>query len=462
MVHDREPSAAAGGPRTRATEPEGARAGPRGTDAVDDSAPQPGAVRRFRLTVVEGREPGRRWDSSSDGCSLGSHPSNDLVLDDPTASRFHCEIRMTPRGPRVRDLGSRNGTVLDGVTVADAFLRSGSLLRLGRVAVRFDVLPDSSRLPLSDRTRFGPLVGASAAMRTCFALLERAAASDATVLIEGETGTGKTAAARAIHEASARAGGPFVVVEGAGLPPGLLESELFGHEPGAFTDARARRLGAFEEASGGTLFIDDVAEMPLPLQPKLLRALESREIRRLGRTAPIPVDVRVMAATNRDLRAEVNGGRFRPDLFYRLAVFRVTLPPLRERPEDIPLVVARLLEDLEAGPGGAALLDPAYLAALRGAAWPGNVRELRNHLERCLALEDALPPSEAADLAPGGPVDAGLPYAEARRRALDEFERRYLQALLEAHRRRVTPAAAAAGIDRVYLYRLLRRHGLKP
>jgi len=297
-------------------------------------------------------------------------------------------------------------------------------------------------------------------MRAAFALLERAAASDATVLIEGETGTGKEGAARGLHDGSTRRSGPFVVVDCGAIPAELLESELFGHERGAFTGASAARAGAFEEADGGTIFLDEIGELPLDLQPKLLRAIEHRQIRRVGSNLHKTVDVRLVAATHRDLRADVNDGRFRPDLYFRLAVVRINLPPLRERPEDIPLLVERIVDGLVDDPAARApLLDGALVTALQRGAWAGNVRELRNHLERCLVLGGPVPLA-----APGpvvGAVDGRIPYAEARQRALDEFERRYLEDLLRRHDGKVASAARAAGVNRAYLYRLLQRHGLR-
>jgi transcriptional regulator with PAS, ATPase and Fis domain len=430
------------------------------------SAMPPGAVRRFRLTVVEGPKAGVSWESSSDRCSIGFHPSNDLVVEDATVSRFHCEVRIADDGAHVRDLDSRNGTVVDGVRVTDAFLRAGSLIKMGRVGLRFEFSAESNRLPVSAWTAFGKLVGTSVAMRTQFALLERAAHSDVTVLLEGETGTGKGVAAEAIHRESARANGPFLVVDCGAIPPNLLESELFGHEKGAFTGAVARRVGAFEEASGGTIFLDEIGELAQDLQPKLLRVLESKEYRRVGANAMAKTDVRVVAATNRDLRAEVNAGRFRSDLYFRLAVVKVTIPPLRERPEDIPIVVERILGSLGADEtNSAALRTPEFFAALGHSAWPGNVRELRNYLERCLVFQEALPvvASEGggSSMVMAG-IDPKLAYAEARRRALDGFEKGYAEALLREHNGKVAAAAAAAGMDRVYLYRILRRHGIKP
>jgi DNA-binding NtrC family response regulator len=419
-----------------------------------------GLVPGFRLTVVEGAGAARVWESSADRASIGSHPSNDLALDEPTVSRFHCEIRVG-EGATVRDLGSRNGTVLDGVQVIEGVLRSGSLLKLGRVTVSFELRGEPNRMPVSPRHELGSMVGTSVAMRSAFALLERAAGANVHLLLEGETGTGKSQAAEAIHRASARKDGPFVIVDCGAIPENLLESELFGHEKGAFTGASARRVGAFEEAEGGTIFLDEIGELPPALQPKLLRVLESREIRRVGSNSHRVVDVRVVAATNRDLRAEVNSGRFRSDLYFRLAVIKVVLPPLRERPEDIPLIAERILARSGADPARVqALYTPELVATLMRAAWPGNARELRNYLERCLVFQEALPVTESPG-APANRVDARVPYAEARGRAIDEFERAYLEALLALHGGKVSQAAAAAGIDRVYLHKLLRRHGLR-
>jgi len=296
-------------------------------------------------------------------------------------------------------------------------------------------------------------------MRHVFRVRELAAAKDVTVLLEGESGTGKEVLATALHEESARRDGPFVVLDCGAIPANLLEAELFGFEAGAFTGATAQRIGAFEAASGGTILLDEIGELALDLQPKLLRAIERREIQRIGSAQRIPTDVRIIAATNRNLRQEVNARRFRSDLYFRLAVLVVTLPPLRDRAPDLPLLVAGILDDLRAG-------ESAMAAALRGGellpellrhGWPGNVRELRNYIEACLVRQDRAAPPSTDEPA----IDVGLPLREVRERWLRHVERRYLEQLLVLHGNNVSAAARAAGIDRVHFYRLLWRHGLK-
>jgi DNA-binding NtrC family response regulator len=307
---------------------------------------------------------------------------------------------------------------------------------------------------------FGPLVGASPVMRELFARLDRIAASEASVLIEGETGTGKELVARALHERSSRAAGPFVTVDCGALPDTLLEAELFGHARGAFTDARAARSGAIEAAAGGTVFLDEIGEVPLAMQPRLLRVLEARTVKRLGENQHRPVDVRFLFATHRDLERLVAARAFREDLYFRLAVLTVRAPPLRERLADIPLLAERLL------PASAHhLLTPGLLRELAGRTWPGNVRELRNVLERLAVLgprEGLERRRPAPDPAPPDLPETVtvLPYRQFRESAWHNLERAYLTQLLERHRRCIPSAAAEAQIDRTHLYRLMRRHEL--
>ncbi len=420
------------------------------------------AIRRFRVTVTSGPGSGGTWSAAAERCAIGSHPSNDLMIDDPTVSRFHCELVIAGAVVRVRDLGSRNGTLVAGIGITEATVPGGTTLVLGHSQVRIDVDTAHTEISASEHTSFGSLVGGSPRMREVFSQLEKVAASDATVLIEGETGTGKEGVAESIHEESNRARAPFVVVDCGAIPANLLESELFGHEAGAFTGATDRRIGAFEQASGGTLFLDEIGELPIELQPKLLRALEAREIRRVGGRNTIECDLRIVAATNRDLRAEVNRGTFRADLYYRLAVVKIELPALRERPGDIPLLVDHLLRKIKAPIALHAMLTaPDFVAELATAQWTGNVRELRNHLEQCVVFEERRSPGGLATPHPASQVDASLPYEVARRQAIDNFERAYVTGLLDRTKDNVAAAARAAGVNRAYLHRLLRRHGLR-
>jgi DNA-binding NtrC family response regulator len=440
----------------------------------DDDAPKPRTqllevggvphlpVQQFRLRVTSGAAAGAVFTSTGARATVGTHDANDLVLTDATVSRFHCEISITEDHAIVRDLGSRNGTRVDAVPILSAYLRDGARLRVGHTEIKFELLAEQVGIPLSGDEKFGLALGRSVAMRAVFAVLERAAQSDATVLLTGETGTGKDVAAESLHRESARRDGPFVVLDCGAIPAGLLETELFGHEAGAYTGATGDRAGAVEAAAGGTLFLDEVGELAPELQPKLLRALDTRTVQRVGGSRRLPVDVRVVAATNRDLKALVNARRFRPDLYYRLAVVEVRLPPLRERLEDVPLLVEHFLAQLGASPAAAASLrDPEQLASLAGHAWPGNVRELRNFIEQRQAIGEraALDPSGASAGPPA--IDVRVPLRSAREQWLDHFERRYLAELLQAHGQNVAAAARAADIDRVHLYRLLSRYGLR-
>jgi DNA-binding NtrC family response regulator len=434
------------------------------TQAIVDDLGGPEAVRSFAIDVVEGPAVGMEWRSDGDRCSVGSDPSNEIVIGDPTVSRFHCEIVIDrSREIHVRDLGSKNGTSLDGVRICDGIPRRGSLIRVGRSALRFQLGKTLNRVPLSEASEFGQLVGSSVPARAAFAVLERAAQSNASVLLEGETGTGKEAAARSLHEASARAEGPYVIVDCGAIPGNLLESELFGHERGAFTGATDRRVGAFEEAGGGTIFLDEIGELAVDLQPKLLRVLEQHEIKRVGSNTYHPVDVRVVAATNRDLRSEVNNGRFRSDLYYRLSVIRLRLPALREHLEDIPRLVSHFLDRMDASEDlSKRLQSEEFLRGLQSYAWKGNVRELRNYLDGCIALQEAVPLADRAAVPGGGlRIDLDAPFTEARRAAIDQFEQSYVERMLRRTKGNVSAAARAAGIGRVYLYKLIKRHNLR-
>ena len=437
--------------------------------------PPPPAVPRVRVRVTAGFDAGAQATIDEARVLIGTSADATLRLTDPTVSRYHAELELTPEGAVLRDLGSTNGTLLGAAAVREALLRGPAELQLGRTRIEVSFGDERVHLGVSGADAFGELLGASVAMRQVYSTLERAAPTTSAVLITGESGTGKELAARAVHDASPRRDGPFEVVDCGGLPATLIEAELFGHEKGAFTGAAATRPGAFERAHGGTIFLDEVGELPLELQPKLLRVLAEHEVRRVGGARTSKVDVRVVAATNRDLRREVNAGRFRADLFYRLAVIQVRMPPLRARLDDLPVLVPALVAQLrrERGLGADVTLDDAAWGELSGHQWPGNVRELRNWVEQCLVLR--APPSltagtdadEGAQDAPAAappvaslppPADVtGTPLKVARER----FERTYLAALLAETGGNVSEAARRAGVDRVTLFRMMRRYGLR-
>ncbi|MGF1466659.1 MAG: sigma 54-interacting transcriptional regulator [Sandaracinaceae bacterium] len=436
-------------------------------------------LRAYRLEVFTPGLPPREQEVTEARVRVGSRGGADIEVDDPKVSRLHLELRIDEHGYRLTDLGSTNGTFVDGVRALDVYLRPEARIRVGDSELRLRPLDREVEVPLADGDRFGPLLGRSVAMREVFALLARAARSDATILVEGESGTGKELVAEAVHAASPRAGGPFVVFDCAAIPADLLESELFGHERGAFTGATTRRLGRLEEADGGTLFLDELGELPLELQPKLLRALERREVRRLGGTTSRTVDVRLVAATNRDLAQAVNQGAFREDLYYRLAVVRVVLPPLRERPDDIPLLVEHLIgralpHDPERAADLVASLSAPNLARLKAHPWPGNVRELANLIERTLVLSGgddpvSLEPPTLRGEAAAGPaeppaggveseVDLDRPFSALKQEVVARFEAAYLRRQLARFDGNFSRAAAASSLDRMYFKRLLRKH----
>jgi DNA-binding NtrC family response regulator len=434
-----------------------------GTLIIDRSAPV--AILkapRFALEVVQGPDAGAVAHASEGRLVVGSAEGATLRLTDPTVSRFHAELEAGDKGIVLRDLGSTNGILLGSALVREAVLRDGSEIRFGKTKVRLVLARGHDDVPASEQASFGGLLGASPAMRRVYALLERAAPTTSPVLITGESGTGKELAAQALHRASPRRDEAFEVVDCGGLPATLIESELFGHVRGAFTGAHDDRAGAFERAHGGTLFLDELGELPLELQPKLLRALGEREIRRIGAREVRRIDVRLIAATNRDLRREVNAGSFRADVYFRLAVIHVHLPPLRERLEDLPQLTRALCERLggERGIDGHVEPDAELLATLGRHRWPGNVRELRNYLEQLLVLQ--VPPElELASAAAPDDDDLWqLPLKRAKSELVERFERRYLERLLAATGGNVAEAARRAGVDRGTLFRTIRRHGI--
>jgi transcriptional regulator with GAF, ATPase, and Fis domain len=431
---------------------------------------------RCALTVLSGPERGHERMIDRDLFRIGKAPENDFVLSDGTVSRAHCEIVREPKGYLLRDLGSTNGTLLDGAEIKEAWLKPGAVITVGKVEIK--VRPFAERIELlpSEKGELGEAVGKSLAMRAIFGLLERLAPTDATVLIGGETGTGKDVLARSIHAASPRKGKPFVVVDCGAVVGTLIESELFGHEKGSFTGASASRQGAFEMANGGTLFLDEIGELPLDLQPKLLRALEQRAFRRVGGNKELRVDIRVIAASKRNLKMEVARGKFREDLYFRLAVVPIEMPPLRERREDVPVLSTRLLADLAKHEGQPPLtLSKEALDSLSAHDWPGNVRELRNVLERASYLAraqglptipgGALPMASAPSASKSDPLvpqsfDVGKSYRDTRAEWEASFEKSYVSWLLDRHHGNISAASRAADMDRKYLHKLAKKHGV--
>ncbi|MBK8479700.1 MAG: sigma 54-dependent Fis family transcriptional regulator [Proteobacteria bacterium] len=419
-----------------------------------------------RFIAVEGPDAGDSVElGAHDAVTFGSSPSCSLALTDTTVSRQHLEARWEEgRGVVLRDLGSTNGTFFAGSRITEITIPVGAAFTIGRTLIK--LVPDEEPVepPASPSPEFGTLLGQDETMRRLFALLGDVSPTEATIIIEGETGTGKELVAGEIHHHSARANGPFVVFDCGAVPRELIESALFGHVKGAFTGAVGDRAGAFGEANGGTIFLDEIGELALDLQPALLRAIDQRMVRRVGDSNYRKVDVRIVAATHRDLRQEVAERRFREDLYYRLAVVRIKLPPLRERGADVERLAQLFVEQFT--PAGRQLrLDPAALARLRQHAWPGNVRELRNVIERAcvlaprgelLRLDPAALPEAASSPALGLRTD--LPYKEAKGQLVEVFEREYVLDLMRRNQNNLSAAAREAQLDRKHLRELVRKH----
>ena len=452
------------------------------TQLLTDDASGALVERRYRLRVVAGPDQGKEHALDAGTTMVGTHADNDLVLSDATVSRYHLEIRMRRDGIEVRDLDTTNGTKHGGVRIGQVILIGPARLRLGKYT-EVDVEPIDAGVELAEWTadRYGDVLGSAPAMRRLFALLAKAAVTEATILLSGETGTGKEALAEAVHQTSRRAKGPFVVVDCGSIPHELIASELFGHARGAFTGAATDKQGLIEAANSGTLFLDEIGELALDLQPQLLRVLDRRQVRRVGETHAVDVDIRVIAATHRDLRAMVRAGKFREDLYYRLAVVSTQVPPLRERKSDIPALATCFAERMGRGTFAQ---SPTLLEQLERHDWPGNVRELRNVVERALSLGSAAladlgdpaartggtEPPEASPMRPSTstttttspPGDVlELPFKEAKAALVESFERDYLTALLARHRGNISRAASEAGIDRNYIHRLVKKYGLE-
>lgn len=424
-------------------------------------------VQSLEVVILDGAQAGTRAQADEEGLSIGSAEGNDLVLEDETVSRYHVELTRRPEGILIADTGSTNGVFIGTMRVERAVVQPRTELRIGRTTVRID---DGSRInvELNPNNELGSLKGHTPMMRRLFAQVRKAAQSDVPVLLIGESGTGKELFARAVHDLGQRASGPFVIVDCASLTPTLVASELFGHEKGSFTGADRQHVGAFEQAHGGTVFLDEIGELPEELQPKLLGVLERRRFRRLGGKSEIDVDVRVITATNRALKAEVNEGRFRLDLYYRIAVVRLAVPALRDRPEDIPILAAHFLAQMGETSDIGELFEPAQMAALSRHHWPGNVRELRNFVEAAVAMGEAPELDQGlslGDTASGSAIPIGallnLPYKDARATLLEQFEASYLPHIVEKAGGNVSQAARDSGMDRSHLWDLLRRHSIR-
>jgi transcriptional regulator with PAS, ATPase and Fis domain len=422
--------------------------------------------KKFRLEVLSGPD-ARRSVIASHRVTVGSSAKNDLALTDSAVSRHHLRIEPDDEGFVVSDLGSTNGTSIGTTRVREVVVADRVDIRVGDTVLRFEPLAEEEEILLLEDDHFGDLLGKSPAMRELFLRMESIASKDVTVLVEGETGTGKELIAREIHARSPRQARPFVVVDCGAIPPTLIESELFGHERGAFTHAVEGRPGAFEEADGGTVFLDEIGELELPMQPKLLRVLERGEVKRVGASQHRRLDLRVIAATNRDLERAVNAGTFRADLFYRLAVVHLRVPPLRHRPEDVELLVGRMLASIASSMAvPAPELSSETMQQLVSHPWPGNVRELRNFLERLVALSDRGAPelSRPLELSSRELTVAdleSLPFRDAKARWIEHFDVTYLSRLLLRHGNNVADAARHSGIDRVHLFRLIKKYKLE-
>jgi len=455
-----------------------------------DGRPATITLRRCKLAVASaGVVTEHTFDK--DVITIGAMDENDICLDDDTVSRAHCRIYVDGDVYMIEDLGSTNGTFVNRVRVREAWLSPNHVITLGKTEIRFSPVDERVRIVPSERDRFGEIVGRDRRMREIYSILEKISPTDATVVIEGETGTGKDVVARSVHGASRRKDGPFMVFDCGAVPENLIESELFGHEKGSFTGAHASRQGIFEMANGGTVFLDELGELQLDLQPKLLRVLEQREVKRVGGTKPIKVDVRVVAATNRNLEEEVAAGRFRQDLFYRLTVVRVKVPPLRERKEDVRLLARHFLEHGsfnrdKSGNKKIANFAPGVLDRLSEYEWPGNVRELHNVIERAVSFSETdtveladLPEHIAWPRGASGTIPLGHPeiatdhaialpdmrpsdiegtFKDAKERWIASFERDYIGSLLRKNGGNISHAAREAEIDRKYFRKLMKKY----
>lgn len=445
------------------------------TRTIQIDIPQENLIfRKYKLSVISGKDKGKSEVMKKREIYIGTNPDCEFFLDDPTVSRNHAKIVYDLFGYKIEDFGSKNGTFINDIRVKNAYIPDGATIKMGETQILFSLEKDSVEVPISKSGRFGSLIGESYSMREIFAILSRVAPTDATILIEGESGTGKEVAAETIHLASNRREGAFVIFDCATIPKELMESEIFGHIKGAFTGATSDRAGAMCEAEGGSLFIDEVGDLPLELQPKLLRALEKKEIKPVGSNKWIKIDCRIIAATNKDLAKEVELKNFREDLYYRLAVVKVKIPPLRHRVEDIPPLVRHFLNEFQQKSNIQGKLNISYetMTKLMQYPWYGNVRELKNFIERAVILTDSKELSAkflSSDIGEDGKEKGGdgfslrfdLPFKEAKERLVSSFERSYFQRLLTQTDGNITKAAQKAGIHRKSLEYLIKKLDLQ-
>ncbi len=437
-------------------------------------------LRRVILRVKTGPDAGAQSTVARSRITIGRSAVNDLVLTDSSISGTHAEIVLGDTGVQMHDLGSTNGSYIGGIRIRSAWIEPGMTIKFGKTEVEL-LSADEVQVPISGEDHFGAMYGASPSMREVFAILERVAPTEMSVLIGGETGTGKELVARGMHDESARHKGPFVVLDCGSLPRELAEAAILGHKKGSFTGAVNDRPGCFEEADGGTLFLDEIGELPLDLQPKLLRVLDRREVQRIGESQVRKVDVRVVAATHRDLRMMVGQGSFREDLYFRLSVMTVDLPPLRDRGDDVVMLAERFLEEMVRTMNGAmpklSFSDTAR-EALQAEKFPGNVRQLKNIVQRAahlcrnaviepndlhLGRREDRPVASNENKSGGQGIDPALyeaPFKESKQVMVDTFERAYFARLLAKTDHNLSRAAAEAGITRYYLRELLKRLGM--
>jgi DNA-binding NtrC family response regulator len=396
---------------------------------------------------------------------IGRDEGAQIRLDDPEVSAIHCELRAVNEGILVKDLGSTNGTFVGSLRIREAVVTTAAEVLVGQTRITVEPSGGKQRVDVGYSDRFGGLVGSSPKMRRVFGILEKVANTPLSILILGETGTGKEVVAKSVHDASDRKAGPFVVLDCGSIPASLAESILFGHEKGVFTGATERKKGALAEAHGGTLFLDELGELPIELQPKLLRVLAERQVKRVGANVTEPIDVRVLAATRRDLGVEMNAGRFRSDLFFRIAQVRVELPALRERLDDLPLLVEEICK--RAGKPEAAPVVEGWIERRLGSYdWPGNVRELVNVAQVAATLADTPDAIDdvltlARDAGANEPQRAQTAFAEAKRGAISSFERDYFTQLSRGAKGNVSEMARQSGMERHHVRAYLRKYGIE-